>query len=60
MRETLKKKHVIKNVTGSEHTLMHKADRPNDYFSNTFTHNQAEQIKKGVICVQILLEIHLT
>ena len=29
-------------------------------FSNSFTYNQAEQIKKGVICVQILLEIHLT
>ena len=38
---------------------MHKAERPS-IFSNTFTHNQAEQIKKGVICVQILLEIHLT
>ena len=29
-------------------------------FSNSFTYNQAEQIKKGVICVQILLYIHLT
>ena len=29
-------------------------------FSNSFTYNQAEQIKKGVIFVQILLEIHLT
>ena len=29
-------------------------------FSNSFRHNQAEQIKKGVICVQILLAIHLT
>ena len=29
-------------------------------FSNSFTYNQAEQIRKGVICVQILLEIHLT
>ena len=38
---------------------MHKAERPNNYFSNTFAHNQAEQIKKGVICVQIVLEIHL-
>ena len=36
MRENLKKKHVIKNVTGSEHTLMHKADRPNDYFFQHF------------------------
>ena len=39
--------------------LMHKAERPSNYFSNSFTYNQAEQIKKGVICVQILLEIHL-
>ena len=39
---------------------MHKAERPSNYFSNTYTHNQAEQIKKGVLCVQILLEIHLT
>ena len=39
---------------------MHKAERPSNYFfSNSFTYNQAEQIKKGVICVQILLEIHL-
>ena len=29
-------------------------------FSKTFTHNLAEQIKKGVICVQILLKIHQT
>ena len=40
---------VITNVTGSEHTLMHKAERPSNYFFNTFTHNQAEPIKKGVI-----------
>ena len=40
--------------------LMHKAMRPSNYFSNSFTYNQAEQIKKEVICVQILLEIHLT
>ena len=40
---------------------MHKAECPSNYFlSNTFTHNQVEQIKKGVICVQISLEIHLT
>ena len=38
-------------------TLMHKAERPSNYFfSNAFTYNQAEQTKKGVICVQILLE----
>ena len=39
---------------------MHKAVRPSNYISNSFTYNQAEQTKKGVICVQILLEIHLT
>ena len=51
---------VIKSVIRSEDTMMHKAERPSNYFSNTFTHNQAEKIKKTVICVQILLEIHLT
>ena len=57
MRENLKNKHVL----WSEKTLMHKAVRPSNYFfSNSFTYNQAEQIKKEVICVQILLEIHLT
>ena len=39
---------------------MHKAVHPSNYFSNSFKYNQAEQIKKEVICVQILLEIHLT
>ena len=40
---------------------MHKAERPSNYFfSSSFTYNQAEQIKKGVICVHILLSIHLT
>ena len=39
---------------------MHKAERPSNYFSNSFTYDQAEQIKKRVICVQILLEPHLT
>ena len=38
---------------------MHKAVRPS-ISSNSFTKNQAEQIKKEVICVQILLVIHLT
>ena len=60
MRESLKKSIVIKNVIGSKDTMMHKAVSPSNYFSNTFTHYQAEQIKKGVICVQILLKIHLT
>ena len=35
---------------------MHKAERPSNYFSNSFTHYQAN----GVICVQILLDIHQT
>ena len=52
---------IIYNVNGSEETLMHKAERLSNYFfSNTFTNNQGEQMKKGVICVQIFLEIHLT
>ena len=40
--------------------MMHKTKRPSNYFSNFFTHKQAEQIKKGAICARILLEIHLT
>ena len=48
---------VIKNVIWFEVTLMHTAEGPSNHF---FTYNQAERIKKGVICVQILLEIHLT
>ena len=52
---------IIKNVIWPEKTLKHEAVRPSNYFfSNSFTYNQAEQIKKEVICVQILLEIHLT
>ena len=41
---------------------MHKAECPSNFFPNSFTYmyNQAEQIKKGAICVQILSEIHLT
>ena len=39
----------------SEDTLMHTAERPSNYFSNSFTHYQTEQIKKEVICVQIFL-----
>ena len=45
----------MKNVNRSEDTLMHKAECPSNYFSNSFTHYQAEQIKKEVICVQIFL-----
>ena len=54
MPENLKKKIsiVIKNEYGFEDTLMYKAECP-IIFSNTFTHNQTEQIKKGVSCVQI-------
>ena len=29
---------------------MHKAERPTNFFPNTFTQNQTEQIRKGVIC----------
>ena len=43
---------VIKSVIMSEDTMMHKAVRPSNYFSNTFIHNQAEQIKKRVFCAQ--------
>ena len=40
---------------------MHTAERPSNYFFPFFfTYNQSEQKKKGVICVQILLDIHLT
>ena len=45
---------VIKNINGSEDPLMHKAEGPSNYFFfNSFTHYQAEQIKKGIICVQM-------
>ena len=37
---------------------MYKVERPSDYFFQHF--HTYEYIKKGVICVQILLEIHLT
>ena len=60
MRENLNISIIIKNVIEAEDNLMHKAERHSNYFSNTFTHKQAKQIKKGVICVQILLETHLT
>ena len=43
----------------SEATLMHKTERlSNHFFSNSFIHYQAKQIKKGVISVQIVLEVH--
>ena len=39
---------------------MHNAEHPSNYFFQLFTHYQAEQMKKEIICVQILLEIHQT
>ena len=39
---------------------MHTAERPSNYFFHFFTYNPTEQKKKGVICVQILLDINLT
>ena len=62
MRKNLKKTSIIiKYIIWSEKNLMHKAERPSNYFfPYSFTYNQAEQLKKGVICVQIFLEIHLT
>ena len=54
MRDNLKHSFVIININGSEDTLMHKAEGPSNYFfSNSFTHYVAEQIKIEVICVQI-------
>ena len=35
--------------------MMHSAERPSIFFPNTFTHDQAEQIKKGVIFVQFFV-----
>ena len=60
MRKNLKHEHCIKKVTGSEVTLTHKAQLPSNYFFSSSTRYQAEQIKKGVICVQIFIEIHQT
>ena len=34
---------VIKTVTGSKVTLTHKAERPSNYFSSSFTHYQAKE-----------------
>ena len=50
VRENLKNKH---SYSKSEDPLMHKAEGPSNYFFNSFSHYQAEQIKKGIICVQI-------
>ena len=37
----------------SENTLMHKAGRPSNCFSNSNTYYQAEQIEKEVACVNL-------
>ena len=42
MRDNEKISIIIKNVIGSEDALMHKAERPSNFSSNSFTHNQAE------------------
>ena len=55
------KKYVIKNVIWPEKTSMHKAVHPSNYFFQTLSHMiRLSRYRKGVICVQILLEIHLT
>ena len=36
VRKNLKNKHSIKNVNGSEDTLIHKAERPSNYFFQLF------------------------
>ena len=53
MRENLKNNSVMNNINGSEDPLKHNAEGPSNYFFNSITHYQAEQIKKGIICVQI-------
>ena len=45
---------MINNVNKSEETLMHKAERPSNYFFQLFHTYQAEQIKKQVTCVKFL------
>ena len=46
MRENLKISIIIKNVIVAEDTMMHSAESVLAIFFNTFTHNQAEQIKR--------------
>ena len=60
MCENLKISIVIKNVIWSEKNLMQKAVHPSNYFFQCLHYNQAEQIRKEVICVKILFEIYLT
>ena len=52
MRKSKKRSIIIKNVTASEITLTHKAERPSNYFFRLFTHYQAEQIKGSGRVVQ--------
>ena len=44
---------IIKNINRSEDPLMHKAERPSNYFFQLFHTLSTEQIKKRIICVQI-------
>ena len=45
---------VIENILSAESSLLHNGERPSNYFfSNSFTHYQAEQMKKDAVCVQI-------
>ena len=61
VRKNLKNTHCFKNVIGSEDTFQGVlAIIFSRYFSNSFTFYQTEEIKKGVICAKILLEIHRT
>ena len=48
------------NITDLPKTLMRKHIFLAINFSYTSTDNQAEQIQKGELCIEILLEIHLT
>ena len=45
-RKSKKQASLLKNVSWPEKTSKHKAVRPSNFFSNSFTYDQAEQIKK--------------
>ena len=50
---------VSKNVIRSDGIEMHKEKRPCNYFSNSFTYCQAEQIKEGrSVCPNSLARTH--
>ena len=49
MRKSLKICIIIKHVIEAEDTMKHSAECPSNYFSNTFTLNQAEQTRKEYI-----------